>query len=62
MISKYSFEFKLEVVKDYLNGETGGYGTIAEKHGVKSNSQIENWVKNYVENVLMSITKKYIEL
>ncbi|NLM04096.1 MAG: transposase [Clostridiales bacterium] len=48
-MSKYSFEFKLEVVKDYLNGETGGYGTIAENHGVKSNNQVENWVKNYVE-------------
>ena len=48
-MSKYSFEFKLEVVKDYLNGETGGYGTIAKKHGVKGDSQVENWVKNYEE-------------
>ncbi|NLY46310.1 MAG: transposase [Tissierella sp.] len=48
-MSKYSFEFKLKVVKEYLEGETGGYKSIAKKHGVKSDSQVEDWVKNYEE-------------
>lgn len=46
-MSKYSFEFKLELVKDYLSGETGDYKTIAKKYGVKAGSQVEDWIKNY---------------
>lgn len=46
-MSKYSFEFKLELVKDYLSGETGGYKTIAKKYGVKAGSQVKDWIKNY---------------
>lgn len=46
-MSKYSFEFKLELVKDYLSGEAGGYKTIAKKYGVKAGSQVEDWIKNY---------------
>ena len=46
-MSKYSFGFKLELVKDYLSGETGGYKTIAKKYGVKAGSQVEDWIKNY---------------
>ena len=46
-MSKYSFEFKLKVVKDYLRGEIGGYSAIARKYGFKGNSQVENWVKDY---------------
>ena len=46
-MSKYSFEFKLELLKDYLSGETGGYKTIAKKYGVKAGSQVEDWIKNY---------------
>lgn len=46
-MSKYSFDLKLEVVKDYLSGETGGYRTIAKKYGVINDSQVKDWVKNY---------------
>lgn len=46
-MSKYSFGFKLELVKDYLSGEAGGYKTIAKKYGVKAGSQVEDWIKNY---------------
>lgn len=46
-MSKYSFEFKLNVVLDYLSGETGGYKTLAKKYNIKSKTQIENWVNRY---------------
>lgn len=46
-MSKYSFEFKLEVVEDYLSGETGGYESIAKKYDIKNFSQVRDWVKNY---------------
>jgi transposase len=43
-LAKYSKEFKLMVVKDYLEGSLG-YRSLAHKHGIKSKSQIERWVK-----------------
>ncbi|NLS44205.1 MAG: transposase [Firmicutes bacterium] len=46
-MSKYSFELKLKVVLDYLSGESGGYALVAGKHGIKSETQVENWVNNY---------------
>ena len=46
-MSKYSFEFKLNVVLDYLSGETGGYKTLTKKYNIKSKTQIENWVNRY---------------
>ncbi|NLM25077.1 MAG: transposase [Firmicutes bacterium] len=36
-MSKYSFEFKLNVVLDYLSGETGGYKTLAKKYNTNRN-------------------------
>ena len=42
----YTTEFKLEVVQAYLNGE-GGYKAIAQKYGIRSKTQVENWVKRY---------------
>ena len=46
-MSEYSFEFKLNVVLDYLSGETGGYKTLAKKYNIKSKTQIETWVNRY---------------
>ena len=47
-MAKYSFEFKLNVVQEYLAGN-GGYGFLAKKHGIKSESQLQRWVNNYHE-------------
>ena len=35
IMSKYSFEFKLKVVKEYMGGETGGYKSVAKKYDIK---------------------------
>jgi transposase len=47
-MAKYSFEFKLTVVKSYLDG-AGGYKFLAKKYGIpgKSGSQLKIWVANY---------------
>lgn len=45
---KYGFEFKKMVVKEYIKG-FGGYGSLAEKHGIKSYGQVRDWVKAYQE-------------
>jgi len=39
-MSKYSFEFKLKVVKEYMGGETGGYKSVAKKYDIKNHSLI----------------------
>jgi transposase len=45
-MSKYSFEFKKQVVKAYLNGE-GGYTYLANKFGIPSDNKVKLWVDNY---------------
>lgn len=47
-MSKYSCEFKKEIVMAYINGE-GGYGYLVNKYGVKSSTNIVKWVKAYKE-------------
>ena len=42
-MAKYSLEFKLEVVHEYLNGE-GSYDYIAKKHNMTACSLIKEWV------------------
>ena len=45
-MSKYSFEFKKEVVLAYLNGE-GGYAYLKNKYDIPAQSLVENWIHNY---------------
>mgnify|MGYP005990827295 FL=1 len=42
-MAKYSYEFKLQVVQAYLDGE-GGYRYLSKKYGVPSKRDIEKWV------------------
>ena len=47
-MSKYSEEFKLQVVQDYLNGSLG-YTLIARKYDVSDKSIVRRWVRAYKE-------------
>lgn len=47
----YSPEFKLQVVEDYLSGQSGSMPSIVKKYGLKSDSQVRNWTKKYRENL-----------
>lgn len=47
-MAKYSFEFKMEVVQAYLNGE-GGYRYLASKYSIPAKRRIEEWVHSYKE-------------
>ena len=47
-MAKYSFEFKMGVVKAYLNGE-GGYRYLANKYSIPAKRRIEEWVHAYKE-------------
>ncbi len=47
-MAKYSFEFKLKLVHDYLSGQ-GGLRFLAKKYGFKNSSQINKWINAYKE-------------
>ena len=46
-MAKYSFEFKMEIVQAYLNGE-GGYRYLSNKYNIHS-SILKTWVASYRE-------------
>jgi len=43
---KYSDEFRLQIVKEYLEGRNGGYHTLSDKYGI-SYGNIKHWVHIY---------------
>jgi len=45
-MAKYTEDFKYMVVQEYLQGPLG-YQALALKYGVKSKSQLQNWVARY---------------
>lgn len=45
-MSKYSKEFKIKLVSEYLDGTSGGRDLIAKKYGVPS-STLSNWIERY---------------
>ena len=42
-MSKYSYQFKKEVVQSYLEGK-GSCAFFAKQYGIKSKSQIRRWI------------------
>ena len=49
--NRYTSDFKLEVVKKYLEGEMS-IQEISDEFGIKSKTQVHNWVKRYKEQGL----------
>ena len=45
-MAKYNYDFKLQIVKEYLQGE-GGYTFLSNKYGIPSESIIKMWVHTY---------------
>jgi transposase len=56
-MGKYSDEFKLLVVREYLEGKLG-YRALAKKHEIKAKSSIDRWVKVYEKFGQKGITSK----
>jgi len=44
---KYTKEFKLEAVKSYLSGETGGYTRTSRHYGLSDKKILRTWVEQY---------------
>lgn len=51
---KYSDEFKLQVIKEYLNGSLG-CRTIAKKYNLPSKNYISNWKSQLIKKGLLSL-------
>lgn len=47
-MSKYSYEFKKKVVKDYINGK-GGYKSLCKENGIPSQTILRDWITAYKE-------------
>ncbi|MGL4913699.1 MAG: helix-turn-helix domain-containing protein [Romboutsia sp.] len=45
-MAKYDFNFKMKVVKSYLNGEEGLI-SLSKKYGISNKSQIHRWINAY---------------
>lgn len=59
-MAKYSYEFKLKLVQEYINGE-GGYKYISDKYSLPDKSTLRQWVNSYKtigENSLMRSRKR----
>ena len=56
-MAKYSEEFKLQVVNEYLNGHVG-YHLLAKKYRPLHPSQIHRWVQAYEEFGIEGLMKK----
>ncbi|MCG7337166.1 helix-turn-helix domain-containing protein [Sporosarcina sp. ACRSM] len=56
-MAKYSEEFKVAIVREYLDGRIG-YSLLAKKHGVKSKEQIREWVLIYQKYGVEELVKK----
>lgn len=60
-MAKYSDEFKLKIVKEYLDGFLS-YKLLARKDNIPSETSIQNWVNAYqkygVEGIMRKSSKK----
>jgi len=60
-MAKYSDEFKLKIIREYLDGFLG-YKLLAEKYNIQNKSSIQNWVRSYqeygVEGIMCKSSKK----
>lgn len=54
---KYTKEFKITLVKEYLSGETGGREKVAKKYGIP-NATLKNWVDKYELGGFNNLSKK----
>lgn len=53
---KYTKEFKVKLVLEYLSGEYGGHKMVAKKYNIP-NSTLENWIVKYKSGGVDSLSK-----
>ena len=56
-MQKYTKEFKIKLVLEYLSGETGGHPAIANKYNIPE-SNVKAWVDKYKSGGFDNLSKK----
>jgi transposase len=56
-MTKYTEQFKLAVVREYLDG-VDGFRALSQRHGMTSRSLIERWVASYQHHGVAGLSKK----
>lgn len=54
---KYTKEFKIKLVLEYLSGQTGGQPAVANKYNIPD-STLENWINKYNSGGFDNLSKK----
>ena len=57
-MTKYSEQFKLAVVQDYLADGSDGYRAVAKRHGLTTHAMLERWVMAYRAHGNAGLSKK----
>lgn len=58
-LAKYSEEFKMKLVTEYLEGNIG-YGSLAKKYNMGSHTPIREWVKSYESQGINGLKRRKI--
>lgn len=56
-MSKYSYELKLKIVKEYLSNNCS-YGFLAKKYKLQSEAQIKDWLNKYEQHGEKGLKRK----
>ena len=54
---KYTKEFKIKLILEYLSGKSGGYGNVAKKYDIPY-STMRNWIVKYKSGGFDNLSKK----
>lgn len=60
-MSKYSTEFKQQIVKEYLDGSLG-YGALAQKYKIGHKKSIQEWVRQYKRDGKKGLERKKMKV
>ncbi|KPL58642.1 helix-turn-helix domain-containing protein, partial [Rossellomorea vietnamensis] len=58
-MAKYSEEFKLKLVTEYLDGHLG-YKSLAKKYNLPSKTPLQDWVRAYKTQGIEGIKRREI--
>ena len=54
---KYTKEFKIKLVMEYLSGEIGGIGSVSKKYGIPKGT-LKQWINKYNSGGFNNLSKK----
>ena len=54
---KYTKEFKIKLIREYLSGKTGGRSAVAKKYDIPDGT-LENWINKYTSGGFDNLSKK----